>query len=140
MDDKNDQNDQTSNLDGVRTGLTKAAEFCANNQGEIALKFNRQALRTAMGAFQRSGDGEALHLALVAFRGVAVCAFATGRYAEGSSALATGLVNASVGLRHWPNAPPLLAEQEQLLNLEKRVGNGGSVCISDDLSSWPFDD
>ncbi len=132
--------DQTSAADEVRVLLTQAAQCAGQKRDEDALRLNRQAMTTAMAAFQQQGKGELLHLALIAYRGVAVCAFLTGRNAEGSTALATGLANAVLGLRHWPDAPPLLQEQELLLSLERKTGSKGSVYIPDDFSEWLFDD
>jgi hypothetical protein len=97
-------------------------------------------MTTAMSVFQQRGNGELLHLALIAYRGIAVCAFLTGRNDEGAITLATGLANADVGLRLWPDMPPLLEEQESLLSLKQRTNSDGAVYIPDDFSEWPFDD
>ena len=129
-----------STADTVRGMLSKASEHFEAKQDELALRLNREALRTAMGTFQHKQEGELLHLALIAYRGVAVCALVTDRNSEAAIAIETGLANASIGLRHWPDAPPLLEEQSLLASLKQRTGLNGAVYIPDDFSQWVSDD
>jgi hypothetical protein len=122
----------------VRDLLEQAAQYSVQKEGESALLCNRQAMVTAMSAFMHSGGGELLHLALMAYRGIAVSALITGRIEEGSTALATGIANAELGLRRWPDATPLIEELNYLQSLEKKTGSSGSVFISEDGTTWPF--
>jgi hypothetical protein len=136
----NSNNDPALSIDAVRTLLEQAAQCSAQKQDEEALRFDRQALKLAMFLFQQQGRAELLHLALIAYRGIAVSAFITGRNEEALIALGTGLTNADVGLKHWPDAPLLREQQQSLQSLEQKVGIKGTAYIADDLSDWPFDD
>ncbi len=134
------QHDPMPPVDAARAFLIQAAECSQHKQDGEALALNRQALKIAMNGFQQEGSGQCLHLALCAYRGIAVSAYLTGRPQEGATAIATGLSHAALGLKHWPDATPLHEEQQYLLSLQSKTGSNGSVYISDDLSSWPFDD
>ena len=123
----------------VRARLEAASARSAARQDEAALQCGRQALRDAMRLFEAERAGEHLHLYLLALRGVAVSALITGRLEEGRMAVATALVNVEIGLRYWPDAPPLLEEQALLRGLEARVGPG-TVHVSDQMGHWPFTD
>jgi hypothetical protein len=126
--------------DKVRDLLSKASENFTSRNDEPALQLYRQALRTAMGTFQHTQEGELLHLALIAYRGVAVSALVTGRNGEAAIAVETGLAAAAVGLRYWPDAPPLLEEQSLLSSLKQKTGIVGAVYLPDDFSDWISDD
>jgi hypothetical protein len=126
--------------DRVRDLLARASADFESRQDESALQLYRQALRTAMGAFQQKQEGELLRLGLIAYRGVAVSALVTGRHGEAAIAIETGLATATVGLRHWPDAPPLLEEQSQLSALKEKTGLSGAVYIPEDFSEWVADD
>lgn len=129
-----------STVESARTLLIKAAQCSEHKQDEEALGLNREAMTIAMHGLQRGGSGQCLHLALCAFRGIAVSAYLTGRQVEGATAIATGLSHAALGLKHWPDATPLQEEQQILLSLQDKIGSNGYVYINDDLGSWPFDD
>jgi hypothetical protein len=135
-----DEAPQPSVQDRVRDLLARASADFQSRQDESALQLYRHALRTAMGAFQHKQEGELLHLGLIAYRGVAVSALVTGRYGEAAIAIETGLASAAVGLRHWPDAPPLLEEQSQLSALKEKTGLSGAVYIPEDFSQWVADD
>lgn len=134
------QLEPSSSAEAAHSLLVQAAQCAEQKQDEEALRLNRDAMQIAMRAFQEAGAGECLYRALQAYRGIAVCAFLTGRQDEGATAVATGLAHAELGLRHWPDAPPLQEEHQYLQSLASRTGGNGAVHISDDLSSWPFDD
>lgn len=135
-----DEAPQPSVQDRVRDLLARASADFASRQDESALQLYRQALRTAMGAFQHKQEGELLHLGLIAYRGVAVSALVTGRNGEAAIAIETGLASAAVWLRQWPDAPPLLEEQSQLSALKEKTGLSGPVYIPEDFSQWVADD
>lgn len=126
--------------DTARQLLSNASAHFQARQDEDALLFYRQALRTALGAFQHSQEGELLHLSLLAYRGIAVAALATGRNHEAATAIETGLASAEVGLRQWPDAPPLVEEKSALSTLKAKTGLTGWVYIPDDFSRWISDD
>jgi hypothetical protein len=126
--------------DTTRDLLSNASAHFQAREDEEALVLYRQALRTAMGAFQYSQEGELLHLALLAYRGIAVSALTTGRNYEAAVAIETGLTQAEVGLRHWPDAPPLLDEKSALSELKVKTGLRGDVYIAEDFGRWISDD
>jgi hypothetical protein len=132
--------DPATSAEAALNLLVQAAKCAEQKQDEEALRLNRDAMKIAMDAFQNAGAGECLYRALQAYRGIAVSAFLTGRQDEGAMALATGLAHAELGLRHWPDAPPLVEEHQYLQSLANRIRSNGVAHISEDLSSWPFDD
>lgn len=129
-----------SPVDSARALLIQAAECSELKQDEKSRGLNREAMAIAMRGLQQSGSWECLHLALCAFRGIAVSAYLSGRPVEGATAIATGLAHAALGLKHWPDATPLQEEQQALVSLQSKIGSNGSVYIADDIDSWPFND
>lgn len=124
----------------ARDLLSKASAHFQAREDEDALLLYRQALRTALGEFQHSQHGELLHLSLLAYRGIAVAALTTGRNGEAAVAIETGIASAELGLRHWPDAPPLLEERSELSTLKEKTGLTGYVYIPEDFSQWISDD
>jgi hypothetical protein len=135
-----DETPEPSVQEAVRDLLARASADFESRRDESALQLYRQALRTAMGAFQHKHQGEFLHLGLIAYRGLAVSALVTGRQDEAAIAIETGLATAAVGLRHWPDALPLLEEQSQLSSLKEKTGLSGAVYVPEDFSHWIADD
>lgn len=117
----------------------RAAELFEVRQDEEAFQLNRTAVKGLLQALRDDFQGETLRRLLLAFRGLAVSAFVTERTSEGRTALATGWSYAGVGLRYWPDAPPLLAERAELEKLISKTGGMGPVSAAEDWS-WPFND
>jgi hypothetical protein len=131
---------ESRNVDDM---LIEASELFKARRDEEALSLSRLACNQLFAMFHGEMRGDTLVKLLSGLRGLAVEAFVTGRNNEGLTALGTALAYADVGLKHWPSAPPLLAERDALQDLEKKVSARPTVLIRDqdaDDWTWPFND
>ena len=126
--------------DVVRALLREAGRLMDDERLDDALRRHRDALREAMGAFQRTDDHRLLYFALHAYHGISVCAFQTERTKEAAVAVETGMVLAGIGMERWPAVPQFVERQALLASLKWKTGLEGVACLPEDWSQWPFED